>query len=170
MILIVLSLVVALLLVLAGVIDFRSRVIPNWICLSIFFLYLTFLLAQQLFVFPIEPLKPLSSMAVGTMVGVVFSLLFFLKKLGGGDVKLITATAFWAGLEGITLFLLVMALSGGVIALVYLGIAKMKKTRQNDAIKGSAKVSTSSVDIPYGIAIAVSGLLCIKTLLTSLMA
>lgn len=170
MILIALSMSVAFLLILAGVIDFRSRLIPNWISLSIVLLYFAFLAAQHLFVFPVEPLQVVSSLAVGVVVGILFTTLFVFKKLGGGDVKLITAMSFWAGLKGITAFLLMMALFGGLVALVYLIVARMRKTKKNKPISGSGNNTSGNMDIPYGIAISLSGLLCIKSLLTLLMA
>ncbi|HXV73806.1 MAG TPA: hypothetical protein VD713_03660, partial [Sphingomonadales bacterium] len=79
MIFLVLMLVaVAVLLVVAGALDLRSRRIPNWIPLSLFSLYLLFLATQYLFDFPVEPLHPIPSFTVGTAVAVLFALLFAL--------------------------------------------------------------------------------------------
>jgi prepilin peptidase CpaA len=76
------------------------------------------------------------------------ALLFFLGVLGGGDVKLIAAMGFWLTPATIAPFLLVMALAGGVIAI---GMIVAGALRQRPSAGGAQTV-------PYGVAIAVSGL------------
>ncbi|HLO78065.1 MAG TPA: hypothetical protein VK196_16545, partial [Magnetospirillum sp.] len=58
----------------------------------------------------------------------------------GGDAKLMAAAALWSGFFAMPRFALVMAVAGGVLALVML-IARGRRAR-----------------VPYGVAIAVAGL------------
>ncbi|MCH8348165.1 MAG: prepilin peptidase, partial [Proteobacteria bacterium] len=107
------------LLVWAAVSDFKSRIIPNWIPLTIFILFGGFLAIQAVSGVS-EPVLPiLPSLAAGFGVLVIFTILFALNMIGGGDVKLIAAISFWAGLAYVAEFLVIMALSGGVLALFY---------------------------------------------------
>lgn len=70
----------------------------------------------------------------------VASGLFALKAWGGGDAKLAAAALLWIGFAGAPRFVLVMAVTGGLLALALLLAAGRR-----------AKV-------PYGIAIAAAGL------------
>jgi prepilin peptidase CpaA len=46
--------------------------------------------------------------------------LFAIGWMGGGDIKLLVATAAWTGLKGLLPFLLGVTLAGGIVALVLL--------------------------------------------------
>ena len=162
---------VALLLVYAGISDFRERRIPNWIPLSIFALYAAFLAGQYLLELPSPALPLLGSLGVGAGVAVVFGALFALKYLGGGDVKLIAAMGFWAGPGLILPFLLLMALSGGILALGFLAFDWASK-KASGGQKGapSSNRERKKLKIPYGIAIAAAGLFVVNNILTFLLA
>jgi len=119
---------------------------------------------------PVLPVLP--SLAAGFGLLVIFSVLFALNMIGGGDVKLIAAMGFWAGLAYVAQFLVIMAMTGGVLALYYFlkhqnridpevrpevviskasgNTATMAAVEQTQTIKGS--------HIPYGLAISVAGL------------
>jgi len=78
--------------------------------------------------------------------------------MGGGDVKLLTAVAFWAGFEHLTELLLYVAIAGGVLAI---GLIVMRKTIMS---LGAANTRLAAVKlprilldgegVPYGLAIA----------------
>ena len=70
----------------------------------------------------------------------VAAALFALGAWGGGDAKLVAAAALWIGFVSMPRFLLVMALAGGVLALVLL------------------LVQGRRAKVPYGVAIALAGL------------
>lgn len=172
------------LLVVAAIFDIRTRRIPNWISLSIFALFLIFLGAQWLF--EIEPVvvAPLTSLATGFGTFAVFTAFFYFGFIGGGDVKLVSAVAFWVGLKGIAPFLLIMAIIGGLIAVFYVFKRDVKpeievdpgevfpageeKRKKKEVKVGKSK--NKSGKIPYGIAISVGGLFVVKQLLTNLIA
>ncbi len=71
--------------------------------------------------------------------------LFALRALGGGDVKLLTALALWLRPSWFGELVLIMALLGGVLAVVVAGW-QLVRHRQ------------TPVAVPYGVAIAGAGL------------
>lgn len=74
--------------------------------------------------------------------------LFGLGIMGGGDVKLVTATALWLGAAHVPRFLLLTALAGGVLAAAFL-------FRRLIGATGAASGET----LPYGVAIAFGGII-----------
>lgn len=174
---------VGALLILAGFYDFRYMRIPNWIPLSVFGLFLVFLAAQHFSGLSEKPIPVLPSLGVGAGVFVVFTILFALNLMGGGDVKLISALGFWAGKDQIVEFLLVTAIVGGILALgimfwrkyaPFLGI--LPKTinlpQGDEQIKrgGINKKERKTTYIPYGIAVSLGGLFVVNNILTILLA
>ena len=78
--------------------------------------------------------------------------LFAAGVLGGGDVKLLGATALWSGAAGIPELLFVTAVAGGALAL-------MAYVRPFVAAWALGPQTGSRLEsVPYGIAIAVGGL------------
>jgi prepilin peptidase CpaA len=86
--------------------------------------------------------------------------LFALKRIGGGDVKLMAATALWAGADYGIDFLLLTALAGGVLSVGLL-------LRLNYGwVIGWPAVDTRKA-VPYGVAIATGGMYVAAKLLIS---
>jgi prepilin peptidase CpaA len=75
----------------------------------------------------------------------LLAVLFALKAMGGGDVKLLTALALWIEPLAFLKLLIMMSLLGGVLTVVFGAwhIARRRKDR---------------LAIPYGVAIAAAGL------------
>lgn len=79
--------------------------------------------------------------------------------LGGGDVKLATATSFFLGANSFASFIVVMSIAGGGISLIVLArILVMKITRMWRPPPEGAEVATIEHTVPYGAAIALAGL------------
>lgn len=72
--------------------------------------------------------------------------LFALKLMGGGDVKLMAAVALIAGPTLSASFLLFVAVAGGVVALATLVHARVKSL-----------ISAGPPQVPYGVAIMAGG-------------
>ncbi len=72
--------------------------------------------------------------------------------IGGGDAKLISATALWAGPERLLDFLFITAVAGGVLGLAALFAARHA---------GLGGMGFSDGKLPYGIAIATGGFLAV---------
>jgi len=172
------------LLAVAAFLDFKQRKIPNWVSGSVFLLYLAFLIVQWATGLDPQILPPLGSAITGFGVLVVFAGLFYFNLIGGGDVKLISALAFWAGPAQIAAFLVIMALSGGILAIFYIffqnrsgdfgkenaepGAPEKVITKESQVIYNKNK--NKSGNLPYGIAISIGGLFIVNRILTILIA
>lgn len=82
------------------------------------------------------------------VVFVVFTIFFHFRMMGGGDVKLFSALALWFTWIEVIRMIFFASLFGGVVTLVFAVMHKMRKQ------KGPVK-------IPYGVAIALSGLMLV---------
>jgi len=172
---------VGALLIWAAVSDYRSMLIPNWIPLSILGLFAAYQIAQGLMDIssPAVPLVP--SLIAGGVTFVVFTILFALNWIGGGDVKLISAMAFWAG-SFVGEFIIVMALVGGLVAVLFFFkqthkpdsevkidvLAEARTTNSPEKKEKEQKKRIKNTHIPYGIAISVAGLFVVNKIITIL--
>ncbi|HEV2676370.1 MAG TPA: prepilin peptidase [Aliidongia sp.] len=88
------------------------------------------------------------------IVFAVASFLFARGWLGGGDVKLVSATVLLVGSQGTPPFLLLMAMAGGVLSVLVLmwDFAARSRARRQ-ALTVDAAVS-SPPSVPYGVAIS----------------
>lgn len=142
------------LVVAAGIRDAMSYTIPNWIS------------AVLVAVFPLAALAvglPLPTMGlhlgVGVAVLVAGMVMFALRWVGGGDVKLLAAAALWVGWPGVTTFLLTAALAGGALATVL--ILMRSALFRPLALLGPpwvARLAEPGEPVPYGVAIAAGAL------------
>lgn len=103
-----------LLLLVATVIDLRTREIPDWISVA---LALVAILAAGVGWAGIRWWMVVSGAAAGLMIGYT---LFRFANFGGGDAKLIAALGTLLGPVGLLFLLFWMALAGGVLALIAL--------------------------------------------------
>lgn len=134
------------LLIAAAVSDLQSRRIPNILSIAICGLYGLFALAEVISgaAFMGTVVWPLLSAFV---VFLICTGLFALRLMGGGDVKLIAATALFAGPALSLHFVLYVTLLGGFVATGTLVHARLSKVTALDQAK-----------VPYGVAIAAGGL------------
>ena len=117
------------------------------------------------FLFPIYVLfSPHTIDWSGTFIvaGIIFAggvVLFALRALGGGDVKLLAATALWAGPGAIFDFLLVTTITGGVMAIVMSSRSRFALAMTFEAIgRHGIRDAVLSHVLPYGVAIAAGGI------------
>ncbi len=146
------------LLVYAACSDIASLTIPNWLSIALAGAF---------------PLAGFSAGMAGAEIGLhllfglaVLAVAFFLfaaNIVGGGDAKLLAATAVWTGFPGFPVFIVWTAVAGGVLALALLGartLAKQAETQPpflNRLLKPRGGV-------PYGVAIMAGGLMAIPAL------
>jgi prepilin peptidase CpaA len=131
----------ALILVVAAVIDVRTFTISNGLNLTIALLAPLFWWSAAL------PLWPDVATQVA-VAGGVFMLLagaFYAGMMGGGDVKLAAALALWFSPASTIKFLILMSIAGGVLTLLVVAWHRSKKREGRP-------------EIPYGVAIAFGGL------------
>lgn len=134
------------LLIAAAISDLQSRRIPNSISLAICGLFGFFALAEVISgaAFLGAVVWPLLSAFI---VFLITAGLFALRMMGGGDVKLMAATALFAGPALSLHFVLYVTLLGGFVAAGTLAHAKFSKVMALEQAK-----------VPYGVAIAAGGL------------
>ncbi|MDK1377434.1 MULTISPECIES: prepilin peptidase [unclassified Sinorhizobium] len=98
----------------------------------------------------------LHAAAAGAVFAVCFCL-FALNIMGGGDTKLLTASAIWFGLTtSLATFLVYVSIFGGVLTLAVLFLRKQENTILAAGIPVPRLLLTAK-KIPYGIAIALGG-------------
>ena len=99
--------------------------------------------------------------AAGLIVFSVCFGLFAIGVMGGGDAKLLTATAVWFGLNMQLLsFLTYVAVIGGLLTLAILLLRSDRIAFVTWRIPGMDHILKPKGDVPYGIAIGLAGLIC----------
>jgi prepilin peptidase CpaA len=139
--------VLAIALLVAAFTDLRSRRIGNWLTGAIALGAPLFWWASAL------PLwaDPWTQNSVAAQLGValvtfaVLAVLFAIRAMGGGDVKLLTALALWIAPPLFLTLVVTMALLGGILTIVFGAWHVMRRQRDKLAI-------------PYGVAISLAAL------------
>jgi prepilin peptidase CpaA len=150
------------LLGLAVVSDIEALRIPNRICLAIVALYPVHVLAS------LEPVDWLGAIAVALCVFAVGLVPFAAGLMGGGDVKLIAATALWAGPPMVLEFVLLTTVIGGALAIFMVTQWRFTLAQVCEFVGGeSIRDVFLGRSIPYAIAIAAAAYLIVGTALLS---
>jgi len=136
----------AIALLVAAFTDLRSRQIGNWLTGAIALGAPLFWWASDLALWPDIAIQ----LGVALAALVVLAGLFALGAMGGGDVKLLTALAMWIAPLLFFRLLIMMALIGGILTVLF--AAWHLARRQRDKLA-----------IPYGVAIAMAGLWVLGT-------
>ena len=98
--------------------------------------------------------------AVAVTVLAVTFFLFSIGQMGGGDAKLMTATALWFGFNPITLhYLLIAAILGGFLTLAILSLRASPVAVFAWRVDFLRRIADPQSGIPYGIALGCAGLL-----------
>ena len=133
--------ILAILLVVAAIVDVRTYTISNRLTLLVVGLAPLFWWTSGM--------APASAIAVqiGMAAGVfgLLALCFYMGMMGGGDVKLAAALALWFSPASTVRFLVFMSLAGGLLTLAVVAIHRARKREGRP-------------EIPYGVAIAAGGL------------
>jgi prepilin peptidase CpaA len=95
----------------------------------------------------------------GAVVLVVAFGFFARGWIGGGDAKLAAATALWLGFSHLLEYLLIASIAGGILTLVLLQLRTLPMPEVLARQKWIARLHNFDTGIPYGIALAVAGLL-----------
>ena len=147
-------LILPLLLVIAAMSDIATMTIPNWISglLVAFFPVLSVMFGM-----------PVWDIALAFAVGFGFLLagmaFFALGWIGGGDAKLIAATALWFGWPTALIFVFCMVLAGGVATLALLLFRRVNLPQPVLSVPWVGRLHGAKEELPYGVAIAAGGLM-----------
>jgi len=143
------------LVIIAGVHDFVTMKIPNWISVVLIgaFFPIAFLVGL-----PFQEIL----LSVGLAFGVLLAgfILFALRVIGGGDAKILAAASLWVGLSGMLHFLLYVALAGGVLSVALIVSRKWFPYLPVAGVpQWLSRLMEPEGDIPYGVAIATAAAL-----------
>lgn len=124
--------------------------IPNSISLGIAALYPFYVLAAP------NPVHWIWGVAVALATLAVGFGLFARGYFGGGDIKMVSAAALWAGPKLILPMLFVISITGGALALLFLAFHWMQRRRAAAGVDASltAGAYAARARLPYGVAIA----------------
>jgi prepilin peptidase CpaA len=156
----------------AAISDATRLRIPNTVPVALLVLYPLYLVSSG------DTMQGLPALGVAAIVFALGFVFFARGWMGGGDVKLLSVGALWAGPHLIGDFLIVASLVGGVQALASvlrlrnllphwaaLSLASLASTAPVDdsasggaPAAGNVRARTRQRTLPYGIAIACGGL------------
>jgi len=139
----------AVLVLAAAWCDTSARRLPNAICGLILAGY------PAIFATAAAPQPVWGGVGAGAAVFAVGIAVFAAGWLGGGDVKLLSVLALWAGPAHLAGFLLITVLAGGVLAVGALIYGRLVTWVPVLAVGGEP---TAQPTLPYGVAIACGGL------------
>ncbi len=131
----------AIALLIAAITDIRARRIDNWLTGAVALGAPLFWWASGLSLWPGIALQ----FGVALIAFAILAVLFAMRAMGGGDVKLLTALALWIEPVLFMQLIVLMALLGGVLTLV-LGSWHIMRRRKD------------RLALPYGVAISAAGL------------
>jgi prepilin peptidase CpaA len=142
------------LMVFAAFSDLFTMTISN--CISMALICLFVILGLMSGLAAAEIFWHLASAALTLAVGFA---LFTQGWIGGGDAKLAAATAAWLGLDHLAEYALVSSLLGGGLTLLILGLRHWPVLPLSMEHAWLKRLHQPGTGVPYGIALAIAGLL-----------
>ena len=136
--------------------DITRYIIPNWLVLALIVLYpAAVVLARVKPDWGTACIIALATFLVGYVI-------LFLRVMGGGDIKLLTAASLYAGKDAYLDFIVYVAILGGLGTLLLLALRSIVpyvflKTGKSGA--SIPRVLTHKEPAPYGVAIAAAFLI-----------
>jgi len=138
----------------AALFDAWKFIIPNTIpvVLSLLFLVVALIWNDRVPIF--------EHIGAGLLVFCVGAVMFRFGVLGGGDIKLLTAVAFWVGWDLLAIYLLVVAILGGGLTLFLLTLRHLLRRlyRSRSLEYPLPQILRTGEKIPYAIAIGGAGI------------
>jgi prepilin peptidase CpaA len=137
--------------------DVRTRRIPNVLTLAIAILGLLRIILVY------DPVAAGHTLAAGAAIFVAAFLLFWYGAIGGGDAKLVAATALLVGYHDLFSFLFLMSVCGGALALAMLARDTLRLwlparwARTPLATETAECLAAPAPTVPYGVAVATAG-------------
>lgn len=152
------SILEIILLLYVATIDVATRLIRNEVCLALALLGITSQLPNSM--------QVAESLVAAAILFLLLFVLYTRGGIGGGDVKLLTASAIGLPLTGVIELLTITALAGGILALVHLLMRHLPYPRLAPAGSSFARRVYAierwrhlrHAPLPYGVAIACGGI------------
>jgi prepilin peptidase CpaA len=143
----------ALALVYAAYSDLRTYEIPNWISLVSLICFFALAWAAGW-----DPAAMAWNVGAGAALLVIGFGMYLLRIAGAGDIKLMAAAGVFAGWAALMELLVLIAVAGGVLALMVLAYRRVPLTRRLAGVGWLAQLHEKGRGIPYGVAIAAAAL------------
>ncbi len=147
-------LVFPLLMIFAALADLFTMTIPNRVSLVLIAAYLLLALYLRL---------PLATVGLHVSCGLAMLALTFtmfqMGWIGGGDAKLAAATALWLGWPALFEYGLAASLFGGALTVAILALRHYDLPEKLLSVGFIAKLAEKNGGVPYGIALALAGLM-----------
>ena len=147
-------LVFPLLMIFAALADLFTMTIPNRVSLVLIAAYLLLALYLRL---------PLATVGLHVSCGLAMLALTFtmfqMGWIGGGDAKLAAATALWLGWPSLFEYGLAASLIGGALTVAILALRHYDLPEKLLSVGFIAKLAEKNGGVPYGIALALAGLI-----------
>lgn len=135
----------------AAVMDFFTMTIPNRISLALIVGFFVAVPFSGLSMYEI-----LMHVAAGALMLAIGVGMFSFRLLGGGDAKLLAACSLWVGMESLLPFILLVAVKGGILAMMILAYRRIPMAALPDK-EWAMRLHQRGGGIPYGLAIAAGG-------------
>ncbi len=127
--------------------DVTRYIIPNWLVGSLLALYPVAVMTSSQ---AVDWRMALVGMTVVLVSGYI---VFALKWMGGGDIKLLTACALWVGLRNLADFIMIVAMIGGAFSLL-VWLARKVLPLLPQKFDNLPRLLRNGEPVPYGVAIA----------------
>jgi prepilin peptidase CpaA len=137
------------LFILAAYSDIKTFRIPNVLVVAVALLGVTRLILVG------DPSIALYTVGASAVLLIVGFLLFWQGIVGGGDAKLVTASALLIGYHDLFSFLVVMSICGALISLFALAIHRLLPLYAGPRL--TVLLPKAQLAVPYGVAIAAAG-------------
>lgn len=134
--------------------DLFTMTISNWVSIV---LVVAFVVVAALLGMPFSTI--LQHLACGAAVLVVSFILFAFGWIGGGDAKLAATTAVWMGFEHLAEYGMGSAIIGGLLTLALLQFRRLPMPAWARARDWVMRLHDKESGVPYGIALAIAGLI-----------
>ena len=134
--------------------DLMTMKIPNWVPAGLIVAYVAISLSLQLSWADIG-----LNLSCGAVALIISTGLFARGWIGGGDAKLASATAVWIGWGSLFDYGILVSLLGGLLTLAVLAYRTMPLPPALATQDWIARLHDRRSGIPYGIALAIAGLM-----------
>ncbi|PPD44260.1 MAG: peptidase [Methylocystis sp.] len=142
------------LMIFAAFSDLFTMLIPNRVSLILAVMF--FALAAYL------PMSWEALVSHVTCALVVFGIVFVMWQfawVGGGDAKLATATSLWIGWDNLLDYGVIASVAGGLLTVAIMALRWNDLPRRVLEVPFIARLADKANGVPYGVALALAGLL-----------
>lgn len=146
----------------AAIADLTTFTIPNWVSGILVLGFLPYALLRW------SDIPLASHLFLGVATFIICFIFWKLRWLGGGDVKLVGATALWMGPQNIVSFILVLSLAGAAFGLLLMWIRKWNLSIQASHLPATIKNLAAKAEdhaCPYGVPTAVAAIIMAPAIL-----